>query len=95
MIASSPIGIQEGSILVDLIFQVDSKNEFDEGEAKKNSAVVSSKRNKRFNVKNFPSFSKLRFFGNGVGVPFAEVYKPPHVSRPREREKASSESKSW
>jgi len=45
MITGRPVGIREGGIFVNLVFKVDSKNIFDKGEAKKNSAVVSSKRN--------------------------------------------------
>lgn len=93
MITGCPVGIHEGGIFVYLIFKVNSKSIFDEGEAKKNSAVLSSKRSKWFKVKDLASFSKLCFFGNGVGVPFPEVYKPFHVSWSCMEKKTSSESK--
>ena len=93
MITGRPVGIHEGGIFVDFIFKVKSKNILDDGEAKKNSAVLSSKRSKRFKVKDFASFSKLRFFGNSVGVPFPEAYKSFHVSGSCMQKKTSSESK--
>ena len=93
MIAGCQVGFHEGSIFKNLIFKVNSKSRFDDSEAKKNSAVVSSKRNKRFKVKDLVSFSKLRFFGNGVGVTFPEVYKPFQVSGSCMEKKTSSESK--
>lgn len=95
MITGRPVGIHEGGIFVDLIIEVNSKSIFDDREAKKNSAVVSSKRNKWFKVRDLASFSKLRFFGNGVGVAFPEVYKPSHVSGSRKEKKTSSESEFW
>jgi hypothetical protein len=93
MITGRPVGIHEDGIFVDLIFKVNSKSIFDDGEAKKNSAVLSSKSSKRFKVKDLASFSKLRFFGNGVGVLFPKVYKPFHVSGSCMEKKTSSESK--
>ena len=93
MITSRPVGIHEGGILVDFIFKVNSKSVFDEGEAKKNSAVVSSKGSKWFKVEDLASFSKLCFFGNRVGVPFPEVYKPFHVPGSCMEKKTSSEPK--
>ena len=93
MIAGCPVGIHEGRIFVDLVFKVNSKGIFDDGEAKKNSAVLSSKSSKRFEAKDLASFSKLCFFGNGVGVPFPEVYKSFHVSGSCMEKKTSSESK--
>ena len=95
MITGRPVGIHEGGIFVDLIFKVNSKSIFDDGEAKTNGAVVSSKRNKWFKVRNLASFSKLRFFGNGVGVPFPEVYKPSHVSGSCMEKKTSSKTEFW
>ena len=93
MIAGCPVGIHEGRIFVDLVFKVNSKGIFDDGEAKKNSAVLSSKSSKRFEAKDLASFSKLCFFGNGVGVPFPEVYKSFHISGSCMEKKTSSESK--
>lgn len=93
MIAGRPVGIHEGGIFVDLVFKVNSKSIFDDGEAKKNSAVLSSKSSERFKAKDLASFSKLRFFGNGVCVPFPKVYKPFHVSGSCMEKKTSSESK--
>ena len=93
MITGRPVGIHEGGIFVYFIFKVNSKSIFDDGEAKKNSAVLSPKRDKWFEVKDLASFSKFRFFGNGVSVTFPEVYKPFHVSGSCMAKKTSSESK--
>lgn len=93
MITGRPVGIHEGGIFKDLIFKVNSNTIFDDGEAKENSAVVSSKRSKWFKVKDLASFSKLRFFGNSVGVPFPEIYEPFHGSGSCMEKKTSSESK--
>ena len=92
MITGSPVGIHEGGILVDLIFKVNSKSIFDDREAKRNSAVVSSKRSEGFKGKDLASFPKLRFFGNSVGVPFPKIYKSFHVSGSCMEKKTSSES---
>ena len=92
MITGRPAGIHEGGIFIDLIFKVNSKNIFNDGEARKNSAVVASKRSIWFKVKDLATFPKLRFFGNSVGVPFPQVYKSFHVPGSCMERKTGSES---
>ena len=95
MITGRPIGIQEDRVFVDLIFKVNSKNIFNDGKTKKSGAVVSSMRNKWFNVKNFAPFSKLRFIGNGVSILVPVFYKPSCGSGTCKTKIASSESEFW
>jgi hypothetical protein len=81
MIASRPIGLHEGLILVDLIIEVDSEDILDEGEAQKNGTIVSAKGNKVLNVEDFSSLSEFSLGSYTIGICLAEVIISLYVFR--------------